>query len=57
MVTNHLRIISEQLGECFQCCDYSLKEEKTFVKSMCVCVHACVYVCSGEVSVCVFRRA
>lgn len=56
MVTNHLRIISEHIGEYFQCCDYLLKEKETFVKSMCVCVCVRVYVCLGRVSVCVFRR-
>lgn len=55
MVTNHLRIITEHIGEYFQCCDYLLKEKETFVKSMCVCVcvfgrGVCLYVCLGEFS-------
>lgn len=52
MVTNHLRIISEHIGEYLQCCDYLLKENETFVKSMCVRVR--VFVCLGGVPVCVF---
>lgn len=41
MVTNHLRIISEHIGEYFQCCDYLLKEKETCKINVRVCV--CVF--------------
>lgn len=52
MVTDHLRIIDEQIRDDVQCCDYLLNED--FCKiSVCAC--ACVYVCLGGVPVCVVR--
>lgn len=52
VVTDHLRIINEQIRDDVQCCDYLLNED--FCKiSVCACV--CVYVCLGGVPVCVVR--
>lgn len=45
MVTDHLRIINEQIRDDVQCCDYLLNED--FCKiSVCVC--ACVCMCVWE---------
>jgi len=52
VVTDHLRIINEQIRDDVQCCDYLLNED--FCKiSVCACV--CGYVCLGGVPVCVVR--
>lgn len=46
MVTDHLRIINEQIRDDVQCCDYLLNED--FCKiSVCVCACVCMCVVGG----------